>query len=209
MPSQLSQELLLKGAPALSLQGPRQVTQETHLPFLPSLPPPSFHFQKQKEPRLSRPARGWVACRAPSSRAERPPPSPQGPSTEHTAPSGRSAQPAGKQAGRLRSSDRNASPMTQPWEQSRGQGQGRAGRTLAAFASQTVSSSRSPGTSRGSGLGPARGTWARPRALGLPHLPSRSSLGLQPTTSHASAWHQAHLHPSRAAASLGGVVVGA
>ena len=86
-----------------------------------------------------------MACRAPSSRAERPPPSPQGPSTEHTAPSGRSAQPAGKQAGRLRSSDRNASPMTQPWEQSRGQGQGRAGRTLAAFASQRSPAAAHPG----------------------------------------------------------------
>lgn len=74
---------------------------------------------------------------------------------------------------------------------------------LAAFASQTVSSSCSPGTSRGRGLGPARGTWARPWALDLPHLPSRSSLGLQPTASHASAWHQAHLHPSQAAASPG------
>lgn len=51
---------------------------------------------------------------------------------------------------------------------------------LAAFASQTVSSSCSPGTSRGRGLGPARGTWARPWALDRPHLPSRSSLGLQP-----------------------------
>lgn len=63
-------------------------------------------------------------------------------------------------------------PMTQPWEQSRGQGQDRAGRML---------QPSPPGqfqqlltwTSRGRGLGPARGTWARPWALDLPHLPSR------------------------------------